>query len=89
MAAPAPPAKGRGATFNPANRFRQEEREAVAKAHRAASVPVAVMIENRSCNPRCVGWPPEAAIANHVTASHNASIPSRKAAKVNSQGYKP
>ena len=29
MAAPAPPAKGRGATFNPANRFRQEEREAV------------------------------------------------------------
>jgi DNA repair photolyase len=29
MAAPAPPAKGRGATFNPANRFRREEREAV------------------------------------------------------------
>src|SRR5438093_12480430 len=26
---PAPPAKGRGATFNPENRFRREEREAV------------------------------------------------------------
>ncbi len=29
MAAPAAPAKGRGATFNPANRFRREQREAV------------------------------------------------------------
>jgi DNA repair photolyase len=29
MPAPAPPAKGRGATFNPANRFRREQREAV------------------------------------------------------------
>ena len=29
MAGPAPPAKGRGATFNPENRFRQEQREAV------------------------------------------------------------
>jgi hypothetical protein len=26
---PAPPAKGRGATFNPANRFRRDGREAV------------------------------------------------------------
>ena len=29
MAAAAPPVKGRGATFNPANRFRREQREAV------------------------------------------------------------
>jgi len=29
VAAPAPPAKGRGATYNPANRFRREAREAV------------------------------------------------------------
>ena len=29
MAAAVPPAKGRGATFNPANRFRREQREAV------------------------------------------------------------
>src|SRR5438046_2453513 len=29
MAAAVPPAKGRGATFNPANRFRHEQREAV------------------------------------------------------------
>ena len=29
MAAAVPPVKGRGATFNPANRFRREQREAV------------------------------------------------------------
>ncbi len=29
MAGPAPPTKGRGATFNPENRFRREQREAV------------------------------------------------------------
>jgi len=29
VAAPAPPAKGRGATFNPENRYRREQREAV------------------------------------------------------------
>ena len=29
MTAATPPAKGRGATFNPANRFRREQREAI------------------------------------------------------------
>ncbi|MET0682229.1 MAG: radical SAM protein, partial [Casimicrobiaceae bacterium] len=29
MAAAVPPVKGRGATFNPANRFRHEQRETV------------------------------------------------------------
>jgi DNA repair photolyase len=39
MPAATPPAKGRGATFNPANRFRREQREEVDDGWEATSLP--------------------------------------------------
>ena len=39
MSGPSSPVKGRGATFNPANRFRREEREAVDDGWTAPSAP--------------------------------------------------
>jgi DNA repair photolyase len=39
MTAATPPAKGRGATFNPANRFRREQREAIDDGWETTSLP--------------------------------------------------